>query len=120
MVPARAPGVRESTAVRLDQALDQLLGPPFGQLLLPICEEDPAAVLLVGPMLREQTRPALRVCVDLITVAGSQLSMHAVPWDCRLHRGLAFVNDAGIPDVEADPHPIDIARMSGDRTVPKV
>src|SRR5450756_1644803 len=71
--PASSAGVLKPTAVRVDEATDELFGPAVDELLLPVSELYTPLVLLTGPVLREETGPASPVGRNLDAVLGPRL-----------------------------------------------
>lgn len=113
MSPATATRAVGTTAVRMDQPLEQLLRPAFGELLLPLGEEYRSSVLFAWAVLWEQAGPAFRIGVDLVAVARSKLAANAITRNDCLHGEFAFANDAWIGDIQCDPEPVDLPSVLG-------
>jgi len=90
----------------MDQALDELLWEPVGDLALPVGQEDRPLVLATGAPLREDLEPALPVRLE-DDRAGTRDGQHR-DWTARpacFHGGSRVLDDVWIDPVERDDEP---------------
>src|SRR5687767_3496373 len=97
-----SPGVLEAAAVRVDQPAEEKRGPAGHVLALPVGQCDLAGLLRAWAVLREQAGPGLRVGIQFVPRAVSDLP-NAIVWHHCTDRPLALLRDAGIAGVEGDP-----------------